>query len=234
MAKDTLLELRAQFKDSWNKLLKFATEAKKDKYTNLELKDGTMITTTDTDLKVGSEVFILDEAGNQTAIDDKTYELKDGRTFTTVKGKVTEVKEIENTDKVETPAEGSAAGMKKEEMTDNGLPEGQADPNIDGTDIESRVTAIENQLADIVNMLNDIISSSNTQNEVNEKMDKKFSEIKQLIDETPGDQPIKPAKKGYEEYDSKRVKDQVRMESIMEMRKRVQDKSDAKMGKFIG
>lgn len=51
--------------------------------------------------KVGDEVYVLDESGNESAAPDGTHELLDGTLIETVGGKIVSIKEVETEEKVE-------------------------------------------------------------------------------------------------------------------------------------
>lgn len=214
-----------KIKEQLKSLFKFASDLKKQNYTTLTLTDGTNITTSGDDIAVDADVYQLDDQGNQTPLDNGDYVLQDCRTFTVVDNKVTVVSEAPTDGtQVETPDDGTKEGQK---MTSDGLPEGQASPSTDGTDVESRIATLENQIAEILNILDKIGGS---QNEINDQMMSrvvKVEEVQSNLSNEPGDKPIQNTKKGYEVYDktksavkkSRQVMEEIR-EIMKENRKR--------------
>jgi hypothetical protein len=65
------------------------------------LKGGVKIMTPDDEFKVGSEVFVVGEDGENVLAPDAEHELEDGTIVVTVEGKITEIKEVELEDEVE-------------------------------------------------------------------------------------------------------------------------------------
>lgn len=191
-------EVISKIKESLKSLMKFSNDIKNESFGSFECTDGTKITSPSTDLEVGSEVYLLDDQGNQTPLTDGEYVLTDGRTIT-VKSNMVEVisggteKPQEET---ETPSEEAQAEVKME----NGLPDGheadakeEDDETKAASEMDSRIKDIEKQIEDILNILSKLGS---TQTEVNEQM---MSKIIALSEENGG-QPIKLNKKEFNDY----------------------------------
>lgn len=184
----------SKIKESLKSLIKLSEEVKveEQKLGSFDLTDGTKITSPSTELEVGSEVYMLDDQGNQTPLQDGDYVLTDGRTIT-VKANVIEAIAEGGTEapqeEVETPAEGE---MKKEESLGDGLPEDHmADAGEEpSNDLESRIKDLESQIEDILNIIKKL---GDSQVAVNEQM---MSRIQNLSEE-PGDKPIKHQKREY-------------------------------------
>lgn len=180
-----------KIKDSLKSLLKFSSELKDEEFASFDLTDGTKITSTSKTLEVGSEVYAIDDQGNQTPLNDGDYVLTDGRTITVALNKITVITGGDT----ETPAEEAAPTEEVDQAMTDGLPDSHpADATGAPTnDIEARLTDLEKQVQDILNIINKI---GDAQGGINEQM---MSKIKDLSDE-PGEKAIKTTKKGYSDY----------------------------------
>jgi len=186
--KDALKNIRETLKN----LMKFSNEVSEEKFGTLELMDGTKITTSASDLEVGAEIYVIDDLGNQSPLDDGEYTLTDGRSFVVSNNVIETINEgvEEGEDPIETPEE-----VDNKQM-DSNLPEGHQDavaeakgeePSADGG-LEARIADLEKQLEDIKSILDKMGS---IQNDVNEQM---MSKISRVANE-PGAEPIKSIKK---------------------------------------
>lgn len=178
-------------KDQLKSLIKFSSELKNSEFSNFDLTDGTSITSTATDLEVGSEVYAVDDNGNQTPLDDGDYVLNDGRTITVAGNVITAIAGGDSTE--DTPEDGAAtadAAAPAEQDMDAGLPDDhEADASGgDSNDVASRLSDLEKQIEDILNILKKL---GTTQGEVNEQM---MSKMKSISNE-PGDSPIRTNKR---------------------------------------
>jgi hypothetical protein len=200
-------ETIASIKESLKKLFSATEDVKCSSFV---LSDGTKITSTASDLAIGVEVYAIDDMGNQTPMDDGDYVLNDGRTITVEGNKISNIAGETSTED-ESPV--SDASPKMEKM-DDGMAE---KPSGEG-DLATRVGDLESQIEEILNMLKSLTSS---QTQANEQM---MSKIKMVADE-PGDAAVKPTKKGYEEYNSKKVNQRKNMSEIEELRKLINDKN---------
>lgn len=196
-----------ELKMSFKKILKFADEIK---FNNLVLEDGTQITIEGQDIAVGIKVMQLDDQGNQTPLNEDTYTLHDGRSFTVGSdGAITEVMGPDDSDDEATSGE-ETDNVETSKMTKDGLPAGHdGDPKTgedvtpdtqeDG-DVGSRIEDLEKQVAEIVNFLQQL---QNSQQEVNEQM---MHKIKRIGSESDVE-PIIKTSNGYEAYKSDRKLD---------------------------
>lgn len=121
----------------------FSTDVK---FTDITLKDGKKITSTDTQIVEGSEVYALDANGNKTPLDNGDYILSDGSTITVTDNKVSTIKEA--VDVVED---------SQEEMADAPVvaqtPEEEAASD---TEMSDRISALESQVTEILSLLQEI------------------------------------------------------------------------------
>jgi Tfp pilus assembly protein FimV len=194
-------------KESLKKL--FAAEAKQ--FSDFVLTDGTKITSTASDLEIGVEVYAVDDMGNQTPLNDGDYVLNDGRTITVVGNSITNIAGGSDTTEAETPV--SDANVANTAMAD-----GLADTPADESNLASRVTDLEAQLEEILNMLK-------TMSEGTAQAQSQMMSAVEKISGEPGAEAIKPAKKGYEEYNSKKINSRINMSEIEELRALISNKN---------
>jgi len=183
-------------RESLKSLLKFSKEL--NKFSTMDLSDGTKITTTSEDLEVGAEVYALDDLGNQTPLNDGEYTLNDGRTFT-VKGNLVET--ISGDDGNDDPDSAETPTDVENKKMDSNLPEGQDKGSGDepSSDVNSRLENLEKAIEDIKALLDGLTQA---QNGVNEQM---MSKIEKFSKE-PGAKPIKSVKKETFSYEKKNEK----------------------------
>jgi hypothetical protein len=210
---ETILSIRESLKKLFS-----ATEEKK--FSDFVLTDGSKITTAG-DLEIGAEVYAVDEMGNQTPLDNGDYVLNDGRTITVMDNKLTNISGEESTEDESPVSDASmdtTSGQepkdapKMEKMTD-----GMADAPSDESDLAQRVSDLEAHLEEILNLLKQM---SEAQTSSTQQM---MSKIKTFAEE-PGDVAIKSTKKGYEEYNSKKINQKKNMVEIEELRALMADR----------
>jgi hypothetical protein len=193
-------------KESLKKL--FSVEEKT--FSDYVLSDGTKITSADADLQIGSQVYAVDDQGNQTPLDDGDYILGDGRTITVVGNAITEIAGVESTD-AESPVEDADTSSDAPAMKmDDNAPVAPADE----ADLAQRVTDIEANIEEILTILQSLNTGS-------EQM---MSAISKIGDE-PGEEKVKVIKKGYEEYNTKKVSQRKNMSEIEELRSIILEKN---------
>jgi len=194
-------------KESLKKL--FSAEEKT--FSDFVLTDGTKITSSASDLEIGVEVYAVDDMGNQTPLNDGDYVLNDGRTITVVANAITNISGNADTTEAETPV--SDANVANTAMAD-----GLADKPADEGDLASRVTDLEAQLEEILNMLK-------TMSEGTAQAQSQMMSAVNKISGEPGAEAIKPAKIGYEEYNSKKINSKKNMGEIEELRSLIANKN---------
>lgn len=164
--KVTIIEkLQKIFKsEDANKIIALAA----DNGTSLKLKDGTDIMVSGTDIANDAQVYTVDADNNQTPLPDGTYTLEDGRTFSVVGGKVTDLKDAAT----DAPAEGDNVAM---EAPAEEAVETPADDANEEDDTDARLTALETQVGLITDKVNQIIdminNTSNVAMSTKEKLD---------------------------------------------------------------
>ncbi len=147
----------SRIREKLKTLFKF-TEVKK--FTDIPLKDGTMICTDDSDIAIGSIVYSIDADGNQTPCQDGTYELQDGRTIV-VSGGVGAVESISDASNPEdkkdaSPVSDANVNQTKENMADPSAstapmaPENDADTD---NEILDRISALESTVQQLLEMV---------------------------------------------------------------------------------
>lgn len=215
MDKNTALK---NIRESLKTLLKFSKEIKGEEFGNFELTDGTKLTSTDEDIKVGSEIYQLDDQGNQTPLSDGDYVLSDGRTFTIKSNAITVISDVDAADapqdETQTPSDN-----KDTKMAD-GIPD--AEDNKDGStdDTCKRLDDLEASIAEIINLLNKMGESQNSANET------MMSKIKEIGDES-GDEPIKTIKKEAFSYSKADAKNKKKEDALAELRSDIEKSRQA-------
>lgn len=186
-------DLLIKIKENLKSLMKFSGELKE--FSNYDLTDGTKITSPADDLEVGSEVYALDDKGNQTPLNDGDYVLNDGRTIT-VKGNLIESIAGESPDTEDDQVDESVEAKKVE--LEEGLPEGHEAEAKDANtnDLAGAVADLQKQVEDILNILSQM---GDAQKGVNEQM---MSRVEKFASENGG-KPIKNRKKEASGYDPK-------------------------------
>lgn len=184
----------------------FSTEKK---FSDFVLTDGTKITTTGTDLIEGEEVYMLDDQGNQTPLDNGDYVVNDGRTITVENNMIKAIALSEDGKEDETPVADANTGNT---VTNEKMEDGMADAPSEDGDLASRLTDVENHIEEILNMIKQLMDGHKSSEE------QMMSRINDIADE-PGDAPIRTSKKGYEVFDKKSMKakaSEAAMEDIRE------------------
>lgn len=176
-------------------------------FSNFVLTDGTKITSTADELEIGVEIYVIDEEGNQTPLDNGDYVLSDGRTITITDNKITNIAGEASTEEENTVVE----------MND-GLPEETTEEPTEEGDLAKRVGDLESQLTEILNLIKQMTEA---QTKTQEQM---MSKIKSIANE-PGEEPIKTSKKGYEGYNSKTINAKRNMAEIEELRSIIAQKN---------
>jgi hypothetical protein len=204
-------EIRSNLK----KLLSFTSDEKV--FNNMTLTDGTVITISTADLEIGAEVYMLDDQGNQTPLDNGDYVLQDGRTFSVEDNQITVIEgpESDGTDVETGDGETDSVETSKQEMDANGLPEGQGEAASGGdvdpqADLAQRVADLEKTIAEVLNILNKM---GDSQNDLNQQMMSKISEVAG----EPGDKPVKSIKRGYEVYNKDKATSKRKVDNSVEM-----------------
>lgn len=183
-----------EIKNTLSKLLKLSKEVKCG---TLVLSDGTNVSISSEDLEIGAEVYMLDDLGNQTPCNDGEYVLQDGRTFTCVSGKISDIKGVTE----DKPESGDVTTTVAETMSTDTLPETEVEveaPEANG-DLSKRIDDLEAKLSEILDLINKM---GDGQNQLNEQM---MSSIKKIGSEA-GDEPVKMGRKGYQEYSNTKTK----------------------------
>jgi len=180
---EAMIKIREQLK----KLMSFSTEepatasATASNFSTIKLQDGTEISIPEGgDLAVGTEVYSIDEAGNQTPLADGDYVLEDGRTITVSGGAVEALAETPTDEKAgETPSN-DASNVENSATEPSG--EDDDEPTA-GEPIEDRVDALESQVAELMELIQSMGATTEAA----------FSKIKEIASE-PATESIKVGK----------------------------------------
>jgi len=133
------------------------SDDKKKKFESVTANDGTVINYPDgSELEVGTELVTVDADGNETPLEDGTYELQDGRTLTVSGGVVESISGVGASNGEETPIDDAKMDATQEAEGQDGSAED--DSNDDGS-LQDRVSALENTMAEILELLQGMSSA---------------------------------------------------------------------------
>ncbi len=211
-------EIIADLKAIVNKM--FSNEiVPEKKFSDYILSDKTKLTSPDSDLQIGSEIYKVDDLGNQTPCDDGDYVLDDGRTISIKGSKITDIKGGDTTTAESPVAEGTDnAATKQADTNMDNAPVAETAPVDDDSDILKRVSDLESQMNEILSLLSNM---SGSQSKMNEQL---MSSIKSFGAE-PGETSIKPLAVNNQAYSKDKVKSKINMEEILELRKLIAEKN---------
>ena len=134
-----------------------SSDDKKKKFESVTANDGTVINYPDgSELEVGTELVTVDADGNETPLEDGTYELQDGRTLTVSGGVVESISGVGASNGEETPIDDAKMDATQEAEGQDGSAED--DSNDDGS-LQDRVSALENTMAEILELLQGMSSA---------------------------------------------------------------------------
>lgn len=229
---DAIKQIRLNLK----KLLSFTSE---DKFGSFTLMDGTNITISSNDIEIGTEVYQLDDQGNQTPLDNGDYVLQDGRTFTVTDNKITDISgpEEDGTDVDSGDGETDSVETSKQKLDANGLPEGHTGeqkegdkPEVDDQkegDMSSRLEDLEKQVAELMNIINKM---GDSQNDLNEQM---MGKLKKFGSE-PATKSIKSAKNTFSVYDKEKSKEMFSEDATIRLLQMTKLKKQNNLNKSLG
>lgn len=169
-------ELLDLMKDNFKKILEFSKteDDKKVKMGSFTLVDGTVITSPDDVLAVGSVVNTVDIDGNESPAIDGSYQLEDGTTFTVVGGAISEITPVATTD--------AEVQEVEVEMEDPAPVDGES-KDVKIVD-ESKVSDMEKRLADLESKFNEFLKMSENQSKFNEEVSSTIEKYSAQPDES--------------------------------------------------
>lgn len=177
MSKEEAIQnIKNQLKSISNRLFMF-DKIKEGKFSEMKLKDGSVIGTDAETFELGVPVYKIVD-GEQVAVENGDYETEDGKVITIVDGKVEGVKEIteEPTDEAEQMAEPTP-----EEPVETEEP---VEPE------EDKIKMLEEQIVSITETLNQLID---VVTELTNKQEQAMSKIYEFS-KSPATEPIKEVK----------------------------------------
>lgn len=178
-------------------LVQFSSEikAKKECMGAFDCEDGTKMESPDAELKVGSEVFNVDENGNQTPVEDGEKVLADGSKIVIKDGKVEAITAVEEKpqEEVKSPVESEMVEVPEVEVPEVEDPAEEEKEVEKEDEMDLRVSKIEKKIEEILDIVSRI---GEKQGKVNEQMLSKLEEFS----EENGGEPIKKTKKEYIDY----------------------------------
>lgn len=167
-------ELLDLMKESLTKLLTFSKDPIETKMGSFTLVDGTVITSPDEMLKVGSIIMTVDIDGNENPALDGDYQLEDGTMFKVVGGTISEITSVA-TAEVEVPE-------IEVELADPAPVDGEtSDENVAE---ESTISDLETRLADLESKFNEFLKMSENQSKFNEEVSSTIEKYSAQPDET--------------------------------------------------
>lgn len=203
-------EILKNIKEQFKQLFAYAPAT-----TPFTTNDGKNLLVLGEDLSVGCEIVEVDDANNQTALNDGEYSLSDGRKIMVKEGKVDNITAPDAAQATESPVVEA-----KVEMED-GMPDGQLDSEgksedeiEEGSETESRLSALELQVTEILQMLQETLGAAQ---EVKQSQVKMNEQIKKISEEPAGN-PIRN-KKVY--ISDKETKLSTSMDEIREIQKKL-------------
>lgn len=134
---------------SINILLGKQEEVKEVKLTDVQTKDGKILSTETETVEIGSVLYGVDDQGNQIPVEDGSYELEDGKTIEVKESIVTEIAES-TTEAVEEVTE---EDMSEEPIVEEVTKE-------EGDDSETRLSKLEADVAELMSMLQSMSENS--------------------------------------------------------------------------
>lgn len=185
MNKAKLIEnIKSQLKSLVSNEVKFA-----------EIKAGDLIISSpDEELVVGSEVYTIDEEGNNIPLADGEYTLDNGVKIAVVNGKVEALVSEEQEVEVEVEAE-EATDEKKEEEVVEAEEEVKEDEASDDekTDVEARIAKLEEIVEEMAKKFEEVVKEK-------EEMKREFSKIAEL----PSTEPIEVKPSEFKSVETKK------------------------------
>jgi len=135
---------------SINILLGKQEEVKEVKLTDVQTKDGKILSTETETVEIGSVLYGVDDEGNKIPVEDGSYELEDGKTIQVKESIVTEIAEAsEEVEDVEEVTEDMSDETVVEEVTKE-----------EGDDSETRLSKLEADVAELMSMLQSMSENS--------------------------------------------------------------------------
>jgi hypothetical protein len=167
-------ELLDLMKESLTKLLTFSKDPIETKMGSFTLVDGTVITSVDDVLAVGSIIMTVDVDGNETPAIDGSYQLEDGTIFTVVEGAISEITPVATAE--------SEVPEVEVELADPAPVDGEtADEKVAE---ESTISDLETRLADLESKFNEFLKMSESQSKFNEEVSSSLEKYSAQPDET--------------------------------------------------
>lgn len=182
---DKMQELLDSMKDNFKKLMKFSESKEVKKLGSFTCVDGTIITSPDDVLAVGSLLTKVDIDGNEVPLEDGNYTLDSGIVISVVNGSVAELSTVEE-ESTEVEVDPSMLAAD---------PNAQTDGN---PDLTKRLDDLEAKFKELSSKVEGMTKMSADQNEFNSIVEEKIKEFSALPDE----KPKKASVKSWEEMDS--------------------------------
>ncbi|RYY51491.1 MAG: hypothetical protein EOO06_00370 [Chitinophagaceae bacterium] len=172
-------EMIQKLKDQFKSFLSFSETTVET--IEVTTEDGVKMMVNSAEITVGVEIFLVNEDGIQSPVENGDYKLEDGRTITVEDGKISAIAEKEESTE-ETSVEDAPVEFAEETSVEETSSE---------NDLETRVAALESQVSEILSKM-ETMSLNNNQ---------MFSKIEEFS-KTAGAESIQINKTGAKAYSS--------------------------------
>lgn len=182
------IEILNKLKETLKSNLKsFMAFADNTNYTEVTTTDGKKLQVVG-EVAVGSEVYILDDAGVQTPLEDGEYVLDNGLTISVMANKIDEVSS--STEEASDTETDMTAPQEMADNTNPTTPEDTTSAPTEDTTGTDKIAALEEKVAMLEEAIQSIMDFINTQGDANQQM---MSRIEKIAD-SPAAEPIKQKK----------------------------------------
>lgn len=152
------------------------------------------------ELKVETEVFIVDENGERKPAEDGNYVTEEGKTIVVADGKVTEI--LEKEEEVEPTEEPAEEVEAEEEVTEETPAEEPTEEVVEEPkdELNERLTALETKVEELIAIVEKLVEKSEADNVA---VDERLSKIEKMSAAKPVETEIELSKKAKKTGDAK-------------------------------
>lgn len=152
------------------------------------------------ELKVETEVFIVDENGERKPAEDGNYVTEDGKTIVVADGKVTEI--LEKEEEVEPTEEPAEEVEAEEEVTEETPAEEPTEEVVEEPkdELNERLTALETKVEELIAIVEKLVEKSEADNVA---VEERLSKIEKMSAAKPVETEIELSKKAKKTGDAK-------------------------------
>ena len=152
------------------------------------------------ELKVETEVFVVDENGERKPAEDGNYVTEEGKTIVVADGKVTEI--LEKEEEVEPTEEPAEEVEAEEEVTEETPAEEPTEEVVEEPkdELNERLTALETKVEELIAIVEKLVEKSEADNVA---VDERLSKIEKMSAAKPVETEIELSKKAKKTGDAK-------------------------------